>query len=158
LVLVREDPKNQQFQRDLHSALEPLSSTLLHTGNRQEARQITVELLAGLRPLIERPDPSPYDLHRYCWAVLNTPFTDLHNRTATLRLAQKAVDLTHGSDPAILNVLALAWEANGYFTKAAETERRARTLVQAGTKRTEMENNLARFEREMAKMAAPARQ
>jgi eukaryotic-like serine/threonine-protein kinase len=150
LALVREDPKNEQYQRDLNNALEPLSSALAKTGHTQEARQVMVELLAGSRPLIERPAPQWYDLHLYCWAVLNTPFKELHNPTAALLRAQKATELTHNNDPAILNVLALAWEETGDFAKAAETARGALMLAQTGTKRAEIENNLVRFERRLA--------
>jgi eukaryotic-like serine/threonine-protein kinase len=150
--LVLEDP-NGQYRRDLNSALSSLLSALQKNGEMQEARQVTVELLAGLHPLIDRPDPKPHDLHLYCWAMVNTPFKDLYNAPDVLRQAQKAVALTDHPDPAILNVLALAWEANGDLAKAAETERRALTLAQAGAKRTEIENNLASFEQQLAKTA-----
>src|SRR5207302_1559613 len=146
LALLREDPQNEQYQRDLNSALEPLARTLSQTGQIKEARQRYGDLLNGLRPLLERTDPSPYDLHLYCWAMVNTSFKDLYNSPDVLRLAQKAEELTRRSpDPAILNVLALAWADNNDFAQATETERRALALAQSGTKRTEIEHNLALF-------------
>ncbi|MBV8820198.1 MAG: hypothetical protein JO022_17690, partial [Acidobacteriaceae bacterium] len=103
--------------------------------------------LAGLRPRVERESPSSDDVLQYCWVLLNTPFKDLANPKRALQLAQRAVDLTRGTDPGKLNVLALAWEANGDVSKAIETEKRALQTTQAGTKRDEIEANLARFER-----------
>jgi tetratricopeptide (TPR) repeat protein len=145
--LVRDDPQNEQYQVDLDLARERLSIALQKGGQLSEARQVTVDLLAGLRPRVEREAPSSDDILQYCWVLLTTPFKDLANPQVALRLAQKAVELTKGSDPGKLNVLALAWEANGDLSRAIETEQRALKATQAGTKRDEIEANLARFER-----------
>ena len=57
-----------------------------------------------------------------------------------MSLAQRAVELSKGGDPAILDVLAAAYAESGNYAKASETDRRALELTakqnQAGLSRT----------------------
>jgi hypothetical protein len=106
--------------------------------------------------LITTSPPSPHDLYQYCWDLLTTPFQDLHRPREVLDQAQKAADLTHRTDPGLLNVLALAWEENRNLEQAIATEQEALALypdsqaASPGTKQAEIQANLARFEKNSA--------
>jgi eukaryotic-like serine/threonine-protein kinase len=161
--LAKDDPHNEQYQRDTNAALCRLADVLLERGNKAEARQVTERAIASLEPLASKPQPSAYDIHQYCWVLLTTPFRDLHNPPVALAFAQKAVDLTRGSDPAVLDLLARAYEDNSDFAKAVETERqvlallpRAQTGKTISSERAEFENNLKKFEDELARATTPA--
>ena len=118
-----------------------------------ESRRLTVHAISALQPLIKKSAASSHDLYQYCWDLLTTPFQDLHQPQEVLVLAQKAVDLTHGTEPGVLNVLALAWEENSNLEQAIATEQQALALYAAstpadpGTKRAEIQANLERFQK-----------
>jgi serine/threonine protein kinase/tetratricopeptide (TPR) repeat protein len=160
------DPRNQQYQRDLNTALDGLRRVLESRGRMREARQVTERSLAELEPLVNQAEPVLHDLHQYCWLLLNTPFKDLRNPALVLKYATKAVDLTAGSDPALLDILARAYYGNGDAARAVETERQALSLVPqplpggaVSSLRKEFEANLARFQDGLAhKQALAARQ
>jgi tetratricopeptide (TPR) repeat protein len=147
------DPRNQQYQRDLNTALDGLRRVLESRGRMPEARRVTERSLAALEPLVNQPEPLVHDLHQYCWILLNTPFNDLRNPSLVLKYAAKAVDLTAGTDPSLLDILAQAYFESGDSARAAEVEQRALLLVPqalpggaVSSLRKEFEANLARFQ------------
>jgi tetratricopeptide (TPR) repeat protein len=105
--------------------------------------------------LVAKSEPSSHDLYQYCWDLLTTPFKDFHRPQEALQLSQKAVELTHGADPGLLNVMALAWEENGDLEKAIAAARNALALYPASeptiSKRSDIAANLARFEKSLAR-------
>jgi tetratricopeptide (TPR) repeat protein len=150
--VLRADGKNRQYQRDVTVALGRLSDALLQTGARAEAREVTRRALDALWPLVDTPDPQVYDLQQYVWLLVTTPFDDLRSPARALPYAQKLVEVTKGTHPAMLDALARAYFGVGDGAKAAETERRALALLppqQAGEApsalRRELEENLAKF-------------
>jgi serine/threonine protein kinase len=156
-ALVSEDPQNEQYQRDRNSILHAVTEVLYEEGKLAESRQLTVYALSVLRPLIAKPAPSSHDLYQYCWDLLTTRFKELHRPQEALHLSQQAVELTHGADPGLLNVMALAWEENGDMDKAIAAARQALALYPAsepttpGTKRADIAATLARFEKSLAR-------
>lgn len=154
--LAREDPSNVQYQRDLNFALVNLADLLWQRGERAEARRLTERAIASLQPLVNAAKPSVHDLHQYCWLMLTTRFADLRDPAAVLAYARRAADLTGNSDPSILDVLARAQDLNGDSTTAAETERRAISLLPAtppgahpSSLRRELEETLAAFQKKL---------
>jgi hypothetical protein len=78
--------------------------------------------------------------------------------------AERAVDLSLGSDAATLDTLALAYDLNGDTSRAIETEQRALARVppeEADSHTShlpkELKANLARFTEKLAKRSAPPR-
>lgn len=147
------DPKNQQYQRDLHLALGRLADALSSAGNHQEARLMTSRALGVLKPLVDLPSPSAYDIQQYVWLLVTTPYGDLRNPARALPYAQAAARMTNSSDPAVLDALARAYFGAGNKAMAVETERRALALLpsrNAGSVsalRRELEANLERFQK-----------
>lgn len=155
--LITSDPRNQQYKRDLNSALFGLADVLWHRGHVREARQFTERSLEVLRPLVNQTDALPHDIQQYCWLLLNTPFKDLRDAPVALLYARKLVTL-RGKDPSALDVLALAYEANGDMAHAVEAEHQALNLLPppepgavASSWRQEFETNLNRFEGKLAR-------
>jgi len=148
--LVTEDPQNVVYQRDRNSILQDYVGVLYEQGKLAESRRLAERALAVLQPLIAKSEPSFLDLHQYCWDLLNTPFQDLRRPREALAVAQKAADLTQHNDPSILNLLALAWAANGDLQQAIATEEQALAKSGPGVKRTEIESHLDRFQKRAA--------
>jgi tetratricopeptide (TPR) repeat protein/predicted Ser/Thr protein kinase len=162
---LRKDPSNVQFQRDRYAAMGRLAELL--EGNpvrRNEAYDLTRKSLAILRPIVAAPDASEYALHQYAWLLVRTPFPDLRDPKAAVVYAQRAVDSSNGTEPALLDLLAQAYCAAGEPGKAVEVSRRALALLPAvdpGSPKTalrvELETNLADFERQAANSSASNR-
>jgi tetratricopeptide (TPR) repeat protein len=147
--LLVEDP-NEQYRLWLNQIRSAYTEVLVKRHELDSARSVTQLLIADLERTTQQSNAPELLLHEYAWTLLTTPFKELHNRQAALRAAQRASLLTNDSDPAVLHLLALAWEENGAFTKAIDVERRASALLPtgAGSKRVEIEMALMRFESE----------
>jgi tetratricopeptide (TPR) repeat protein len=153
-VQLKQDPQNVQAQRDVTVALGRMADALIGAGRQTSARPVTERALKMLAPLVNAPQPSEMDLQQYAWIRVTTPFADLRDAAAALRCAQKAVAITNGTDPAMLDLLARAMAASENFTGAVETEQKALALLPAGSQsdlRSEIEANLARFRSKTAR-------
>lgn len=156
-ALAREDPQNKQVRTDLHLSLGRLAEVLAAAGQKQQARAMAERALAFLKPLVDQPDVTQYDLQNYAWILVTTPFTELRSPARAEQYAQKAVGMTQGSDPSVLDTLARAFEATGKLGQAVETEQKALGLLPPGGSdlRKELEANLARFKEELGGAATP---
>lgn len=155
---LRRDPSNVLLQRDRYVTMARLAELIAkNPAKRAEAHELTRTALALLRPVVAAPDAADYDLHQYAWILVRTPFADLRDATAALECAQRAVDRTNGTEPALLDLLAQAHAAAGDPARAVEVSRRALGLLPAldgGRKsalRLELEANLAKFEAQAAR-------
>lgn len=148
--LMQEDP-NEQYHLWLNRVRSDYSDLLVKRKEMDAAHEVTVALLNDLAQTAERSDARELILHQYAWTLLTTPFKDLHNPRAALSAAQRANALTKESDPAVLHLVALAWDENGNVAQAAGVERRAINLLPAGPseKRQQVETALARFQSEL---------
>ena len=155
-ALARDDPQNKQSRTDLHLSLGRLAEVLSAAGQKQQARAMTERALAFLKPLVDLPDASQYDLQNYAWILVTTPFADLRSPARAEYYVQKAVEMTQGSDPGLLDTLARAFEAGGKLAQAVETEQKALALLPPGVSdlRKELEANLARFKEKLARPPA----
>jgi serine/threonine protein kinase/tetratricopeptide (TPR) repeat protein len=159
--LSREDPSNQEFLRGRAMTLKYQAEAQSRLGRTQEARQSTADALGLFRTLAEHPD-APARAHReYAWHIVTTPFRDLQDAVAAVSHATKARQMTEASDPAILDTLALAYELNGDPSSAERTELQALALLSdrdsAAHMQEELNENLARFRRQLAKKTAAPR-
>ena len=156
-IQLKEDPQNMQSQRDMTVGLGRMADALSSAGRQNAARPVTERALAMLKPLVRTEQASEMDMQQYAWLLLTTPFVELRDPTEALLYARKAAAITNGSDPAMLDTLARAQAANKDYASAMETEKKALALVGAGQSdlRTEIENNLARFERSQTSAANP---
>jgi len=63
------------------------------------------------------------------WLLATSPDAAVRNGAEALKLAAKAVELSHGKDPSMLDALAAAYAETGRFQEAVETARRALELA-----------------------------
>lgn len=151
--LAAGDPKNQQHQRDLHLVLGRLADAYSQTKQHAEARQMTSRALQVLKPLVDLPSPSGYDIQQYVWLLVTTPYPELRDPARAVPYAEAAARMTNASDPAVLDALARAYFGTGNRQLAVETERKAIALLpprsQSGDSalRAELEANLERFQK-----------
>jgi tetratricopeptide (TPR) repeat protein len=147
-TLVAEDPKNTEYKRDLHITLGRLADALYAAGKKQEARRATERALQVLRPMVDAPGASDYEIYQYCWLMLTTPFRDLRAPSLARHYAEQLVQATAGKDPNTLDLLARALAGAGDYPRAVETESKALALLppnSASDLRTELEKNLTDF-------------
>lgn len=152
--LAEKDPKNQQNQRDLVTTMGRLAAALTAQGNHTESRKVTVQALALLKPMLEKPNPHNYDLYQYCWLLLTTEFKDLRNPKLALKHAETLVARTKGESPDMLDLLARAQSATGNPNSAVQTEQQALAAIKQGGAselRSEFEKNLADFTAQAAR-------
>ena len=144
-TLAAEDPKNTQYQRDLHVTLGRLSTAL---GRSAEAWDATDRALQVLRPMVDAPNVNDYEIHQYCWLLVTTPFKDLQAPAIARHYADLLVQKTGGKNPAYLDLLARAFDSGGDERQAVDTESKAIALLPPGSAsglRTELEENLTQF-------------
>jgi tetratricopeptide (TPR) repeat protein len=124
-----KDPRQQQFQIDVHQARTLLIDILAQNGKTEEARVETVRALEFLKPLAQQKDASVYQIQGYAELLATTPFTALQDNAAALSYGQKAVAMTHESDPTALDVLARAYARSSDFASALAVEQKAIGLL-----------------------------
>jgi tetratricopeptide (TPR) repeat protein len=156
--LLRGDPKNRRYLRDTYVFLGRLAAVQQRLGHHDQARASTRRALNLLAGLVDLPDATSYDLHTYVWLLVTSDYPELRDYARALPYAKRAVE--KGETPQTLDSLARAYHGLGMPAFAVETEQKALALLPAqrpGEKpsplRTELEQNLARFQRS----AAPAK-
>jgi hypothetical protein len=134
-----------------------LIDLLATSGQTELQRQETARALLIVKPLLNQPETSDYQVHDYAWLLVTTPFPELQDRAAALEYARKTAAMTGQNDPDALDILARAYDQNGDFARATETETNALGLLPplaAGVRpselRTMLKTNLQAFQRRLA--------
>ena len=144
-----QDPRNEQYQRDIPTFLARLAEAEMQSGNTSAAHDYTRRALIALRPLINKPDASEVTIYAYVRTLITTPFKDLRDDAGARRYAERAVQLSKGQDPGALDLLARTQAATGDFRAAVETESKAIGMLPPNSQtqvRTELETNLTAFQ------------
>jgi superkiller protein 3 len=68
-------------------------------------------------------------LNDTAWMLATNPNASIRNGAEAVELAQRAINLTGGSEPAILGTLAAAYAEAGRFSEAVQTARKATELA-----------------------------
>jgi hypothetical protein len=131
---------------------------LLSASGRQDLqRQETARVLSRVKPLLDRSETHDYQLSDFASLLATTPFPELQDRAAAIEYAKKAVAMTCQDDPVEMDVLARAYDRNGDFKQAVETETSALGLLRPlapGARpselRTMLQTNLQDFQRRLA--------
>jgi tetratricopeptide (TPR) repeat protein len=147
--LAADDPKNAQFQRDRITYLGRLADASVQAGEKAKAQVLTKRAINILKPLVDQPNPSQFFLYQYAWTLVTTPFAELRNSPEALRVAERLVELTRGTDPRTVDILARAHAAAGNYARAVEMEDKALKLLppnSASDLRKELEANRASFQ------------
>lgn len=98
-------------------------------GDALDAQGSVAEALRHWREAVRLEPGDPAMLRKTAWVLATAPDPSLRNGSEALALAVRAVQLTDGKDPAILDALAAAYAEEGRFEDAALTARRALALV-----------------------------
>jgi tetratricopeptide (TPR) repeat protein len=135
------------LQSDLAVTLHPLARLLAQTGQPAEARRLALRALSIRKAQAEQPTATANDLNDYAWDLLTAEPNELRDPAAALPNARRAVEMTKGNAPKMLNTLALAYHLTGDHARAVETELKAIASLKADSLvRREFETNLAKFQ------------
>ncbi len=85
--------------------------------------------VAELRTFLQMQPDNATALGWLAWVLATTSDDAVRNGPQAVELARKAAELSHGSDPRILDALAAAYAATGQFTAAVSTASSARDLA-----------------------------
>ena len=150
--LMKQDPVNRQYQRDCVATLVRLSNLLMPQPNRRsEAREMTLRSLNLLRPLVNSPAVTDFDIQLYTYMLVSAPFEDLRNPAEALPHAQRSAEKTGEKNPQVLDILARAYYGVGNKAKAIEIEEKALALIpkrdaaDQNSLRKELEDTLRKF-------------
>ena len=129
------------------SALSDLAQLLSDSGRTAESRPLVVELIAGRREAASGENATPRTMSDYARVLVFCPFEELCDTDEALRVAEKASATAGGSDPDVLDMLAIAQASAGRPEDAAATQRRALELLPADApERPDFEKRLAEYE------------
>jgi protein O-mannosyl-transferase len=100
--------------------------------NLNMARSLRGKLVTALAERRESLRSQPNDialLNQTAWMLATNPNASIRNGAEAIELAQRAVELPDGRQPAVLGTLAAAYAETGQFAKAIETAQQALALV-----------------------------
>ncbi len=114
-------------------------------GAVQSQRQRILESLSQRRKLLRsRPNDATL-LNDTAWALATNPNASFRNGKEAVELAQRAVKLSAGQEPAILGTLAAAYAETGRFSEAVKTARTAQKLAAQQKQQTLADTLLAKI-------------
>ena len=113
-------------------ARSSLANEFYREGNVAEA------LVHWRQTLLLRPNEVSI-LQKAAWALATYPDSLIRNGTEALALSRRAVQLTNGKDPVILDTLAAAYAESASFAEAAQTARTALELARQANDEAVME-------------------
>jgi tetratricopeptide (TPR) repeat protein len=123
--MIKIDPQNQALQIDREQALFLEIRLLSANGNSAAQRSETKRALAMLKEQANRKDATYQPISDYAELLATTPFPELRDDAAALQYAQRAVALTHETDPDVLHVLAITYASSHNPERASEFDRKA---------------------------------
>ncbi len=91
-----------------------------------------------------RPDDVAL-LNDTAWVLATNPNASIRNGTEAVGLAQRAVRLSDGKEPAVLGTLAAAYAEAGRFSEAVQTARKALDLATEQNKQSLAESLKAKM-------------
>src|SRR5579863_3526002 len=132
-TLLAEDPKNDEYRRDLPMTLGRLANALYAEKQMPEAHAATERALRVLRPIVDAPGAPFSETYNLCYLLLTTPFQDLQDPALAKVYAEKLVAITQAKDPSTLDLLATAYFGAGDYAHAVESESKALALLPPNT-------------------------
>jgi len=111
---------------EIRPLYEEARANLLRVLSSQEQ---TARTLDQRRELIRVCPKNTGLLNETAWILATSPSLALRNRAEAVDLAQRAVDLSDGQEPAFLDTLAAAYAETGQFAEAVQTAEKAVELA-----------------------------
>ena len=137
-----------QFERALQLAPN-MAEAHYYLGMALVMKGRAAEGLAHWRQALRKEPDNLQALNDTAWLLSTSSDAALRNGSEAISLAEHAVQITSGREPAILGTLAAAYAESGDFDKAIETDQRAADLAtQQGNARLAeaLEGRLAKFQ------------
>jgi len=125
---VRADPGNVVARAHFSEIHEEIADCLLKTGHVAEGRREARLGLEIAKGLADRPGATSDQVYNYAHLAINADPEVLGDVAAVLPYALKAVEMSHGSDPFSLHVLARTYARSGNYRRAMEMEQKALAL------------------------------
>ncbi len=91
-----------------------------------------------------RPDDVAL-LNDTAWVLATNPNASIRNGAEAVELAERAVQLSDGREPAVLGTLAAAYAETGRFPEAVQTARKALDLARQQNNQSLAESNRAKI-------------
>jgi tetratricopeptide (TPR) repeat protein len=123
------EPRVLHHGIQLGDVCEALSELYWLLQDDARAREWTLRNLAVRRRTAELPEASVKALNNYAWALLTCFPEELRDSRAALEPAQRAVELTHENDAAVLDTFAMACFETGDAARAVAAQERAVALL-----------------------------
>ncbi len=145
-ALHRADPMNKRWESWVYWASRKLAAALAKAGKGEEVTRLRLQMLRIGKVRADAREATAAELNAYAWDLLTIEPARLRDPASALLYAQRAVELSQGNDPAILDTLAWAYHLTGDQVQAIATEQRALALLAPEAPlRREFAANLARF-------------
>jgi superkiller protein 3 len=119
---IRQYQQALQIRPNIAEAQHKIADILYQQGDVSAA-------LAHWRETIRLQPSAVATLNITAWTLATNPDASIRNGAEAVGLAERAVKLSGGKDPAILDTLAAAHAESGRFTEAVETAQRALDLA-----------------------------
>jgi serine/threonine protein kinase len=127
-IQTRADPGNLVARQHLSEIRTEIAGCLVKTGQVTEARRETRLGLATAKELADRPGANHDQVYNYAYLAINADPADLRDAAAVTPYALKAVEMSHGSDPFSLHVLAQTYAQSADYRRAIEADEKALAL------------------------------
>ena len=122
----------EDIQITMQNAGVPME--FLHAAADQDRASRTEQARTALEALRARCKANPDDiatLNDLAWLLATCPMDGIRNGKEALRIAERARDITHGQEPAVLDTLGAAYAETGRFNRAIDCARKAIDLAVA---------------------------
>jgi tetratricopeptide (TPR) repeat protein len=96
---------------------------------KSELAEPLADFLRNCMDEAKRAPDDPQTLNNLAWALATNSDPGLRDATQALQVAERAMALTQGRDPAILDTLGAAYAESGRFDKAIEWARKGMDLA-----------------------------
>jgi tetratricopeptide (TPR) repeat protein len=127
-IQTRTDPGNLVARQHLSEIRAEIAGCLVKTGQVTEARRETRLGLAVAKELADRPGANHDQVYNYAYLAINADPADLRDAAVVLPYALKVVEMSHGSDPSALHVLAQAYAQSADYRRAIDADEKALAL------------------------------
>ncbi|HYW44416.1 MAG TPA: protein kinase [Bryobacteraceae bacterium] len=129
--LLAADPHNEQYLGTSAYATVLLIELMQADGKPSDARLEAAHAVAELEPEAHAKTPLAPLLSAYLSIVLNPQLAEFYKGEDTISLARRAVEMSHGSEPQCLHLLAQAYDRGGNPAEALATVKKAIAMLPA---------------------------
>jgi tetratricopeptide (TPR) repeat protein len=126
----RTDEAIEHWQKSLSilpNNIEALNHLAIALARKGEVREAVAQWEKALAYEPDDPDAT----NNLAWVLATSPDADIRNGPRAVQLAERAVQITHGTDPVRLRTLAAAYAETGQFLAAVPTANKALELAEA---------------------------